>query len=1361
MLEPLLSKASQVLLNEKSAPTSIECEWWLRLLTPVVGVAGACVCSEPYRSVILKIVQRFTTVPGFLLASSSQDSGLSEGGPETGPSPPKQQGSLLKASVHFLRNVLRGLVEVYPVLFASTDANRNAWWSPRNFRTTMNTSGPHDSQLTDWHVPSEEELAMASDILSVTTSGPVGVLEALPLFQSKEGEQARSIVDTAKRLEAAIAFTTSAVMGAASVLFDEPDQGPADWWCMPKLVRDTRARFSAHLDLRTRIVRATAALLALSHRDVAQTSGDERVVVDIVRVGRIQEALLLLGEAVTLRRGYTTESFGNNGHNNLAKYAASLLVTRDGGVHKALCRATLAQIRQRGDCAELGGLPLDGGVQFRGIEAPRPLQLFYIDQALRQTFNQGQWLVPISRRHRAIEGGEHGETKCDVFRFLQCVVQLSGAEQNGNVMKRARSLRTSILALFPWYRGHMVAADIERLASPTTKFEEFMAAIVALEQRANIRVVLRHRGLFHNLLSGLLLSKDRLLGQFEPDKRQLAQLGILQLTGRVLERWTLGACDFEPNADGDHDNADLKGDAAMGSSDNAVAKCNSHLKTLLLLNPEVCGDLADADTASSPCRATRFLWKEKMLWLVAVTLTSLSTAAASSVGSSESGNTISFDRDVRAVVQNTVLDALRSEVKSVRRVGFGALNVLLAVTTHGDGSTLFATSGDMADAEKFMGSPEFAELISTVLRKQHADNVVHTADGRVGRRSVRQDVSDVAVSWMSAALSDLIGLGSIRAPWTVLSRTFVPGDVQSAHVDVVSLLLKLHPGLAPHFIPLIKSLSNDTLQEELVGAEGVNAALRASAEITLALVATASEAPTGLQRIVEDAISAATMNKLGLWRCFCQRLAADSSDVGLQIADSLYTELLGRLETSLSKSGGGSGVDISASDDAGFSVPLKYLSLVIDMLHERIVRFEFGNESAEQKSVHQAQCQKLRVLLESQLTNPYQACRKSSSTLLVAVDWALNREHAWSLSVKEVTRKLNELVKSVEVTLSTKRARTEESGDAAETSLPASSSDSSTAASNADNSGGSSKDIGADTILDASSIAVKNLENAVEASLSMVFTAFTMFPPADVVALCPDVVASILRARALCGALSRKTSAATLSKLGQVMRLPSCGNGTDETRSKCLSMFKTLSSNDGNSKATRKSTLDLLKVFLPRNLLQLGSSASRSFVTEILVAALQDKKPEVAIAASEALVGLIMAHSAFASGMDESSATASDEAEWMSALVVQLTKLAKTKMKRKPAKPTRKSLRLRLAGVLGLGAIATAFPYTVPAFLPPVLVELSLHLSDPSPVFGSARSALANFIKTHGSDWQQQRDRFTLEDWESINDVLASPDYYA
>ena len=116
--------------------------------------------------------------------------------------------------------------------------------------------------------------------------------------------------------------------------------------------------------------------------------------------------------------------------------------------------------------------------------------------------------------------------------------------------------------------------------------------------------------------------------------------------------------------------------------------------------------------------------------------------------------------------------------------------------------------------------------------------------------------------------------------------------------------------------------------------------------------ATASEAPTGLRRIVEDAISAATMNKLGLWRCFCQRLAADSYDVGLQIADSLYTELLGRLETSLSKSGGGSGVDISASDDAGFSVPLKYLSLVIDMLHERIVRFEFGNESAEQHGAH-------------------------------------------------------------------------------------------------------------------------------------------------------------------------------------------------------------------------------------------------------------------------------------------------------------------------------------------------------------------------------------------------------------------------
>ena len=44
------------------------------------------------------------------------------------------------------------------------------------------------------------------------------------------------------------------------------------------------------------------------------------------------------------------------------------------------------------------------------------------------------------------------------------------------------------------------------------------------------------------------------------------------------------------------------------------------------------------------------------------------------------------------------------------------------------------------------------------------------------------------------------------------------------------------------------------------------------------------------------------------------------------------------------------------------------------------------------------------------------------------------------------------------------------------------------------------------------------------------------------------------------------------------------------------------------------------------------------------------------------------------------------------------------------------SLVQRHAGVLGLSACVSAYPYDVPEFIPQVLVDLSDHVNDPQPI---------------------------------------------
>ncbi|KAJ2289711.1 Proteasome activator BLM10, partial [Coemansia sp. RSA 2706] len=85
----------------------------------------------------------------------------------------------------------------------------------------------------------------------------------------------------------------------------------------------------------------------------------------------------------------------------------------------------------------------------------------------------------------------------------------------------------------------------------------------------------------------------------------------------------------------------------------------------------------------------------------------------------------------------------------------------------------------------------------------------------------------------------------------------------------------------------------------------------------------------------------------------------------------------------------------------------------------------------------------------------------------------------------------------------------------------------------------------------------------------------------------------------------------------------------------------------------------------------------------------------------------------------------------------------------------------RHAGVLGLSCLVLAFPYTIPEWMPGVLVQLSGCIDDPNPIQSTVQRTFAEFRRTHMDTWHEDRKRFSSEQLEILTDMLVSPCYYA
>lgn len=97
-------------------------------------------------------------------------------------------------------------------------------------------------------------------------------------------------------------------------------------------------------------------------------------------------------------------------------------------------------------------------------------------------------------------------------------------------------------------------------------------------------------------------------------------------------------------------------------------------------------------------------------------------------------------------------------------------------------------------------------------------------------------------------------------------------------------------------------------------------------------------------------------------------------------------------------------------------------------------------------------------------------------------------------------------------------------------------------------------------------------------------------------------------------------------------------------------------------------------------------------------------------------------------------------------------------------------------GVLGLSAIVLAFPYSVPEFLPGVLMTICRFATDKNATIRvsirsvtscelhrlqeAVKRALSEFKRTHQDSWREHEQQFNEDQLMVLRDLLISPNYY-
>ncbi|XP_065180850.1 proteasome activator complex subunit 4B-like [Sycon ciliatum] len=183
----------------------------------------------------------------------------------------------------------------------------------------------------------------------------------------------------------------------------------------------------------------------------------------------------------------------------------------------------------------------------------------------------------------------------------------------------------------------------------------------------------------------------------------------------------------------------------------------------------------------------------------------------------------------------------------------------------------------------------------------------------------------------------------------------------------------------------------------------------------------------------------------------------------------------------------------------------------------------------------------------------------------------------------------------------------------------------------------------------------------------------------------------------------------------------------------------------------RKASLNFVKCVITTNLFTASMNASdMEKCLHLVLTLLEDEQQEVRMEASECLSGMIHVQLVPVS----------------ESLLERLRGLAATPLPKKrtlaqlAANYVPKGLVLRHAGTLGLCSLIRAFPYSVPSWMPEVLMILDRHMADPSPIQGTVREALSEFKRTHHDNWEADKLKFSDEQLQVLTELLISPSYY-
>lgn len=85
----------------------------------------------------------------------------------------------------------------------------------------------------------------------------------------------------------------------------------------------------------------------------------------------------------------------------------------------------------------------------------------------------------------------------------------------------------------------------------------------------------------------------------------------------------------------------------------------------------------------------------------------------------------------------------------------------------------------------------------------------------------------------------------------------------------------------------------------------------------------------------------------------------------------------------------------------------------------------------------------------------------------------------------------------------------------------------------------------------------------------------------------------------------------------------------------------------------------------------------------------------------------------------------------------------------------------RHGAVLSAGSLILSHPYRLPSWIPGLLSLLARFINDRNPIGTSARKTFSEFRRTHSDTWEIDREQFSVEQLDAINELSIAPSYYA